>query len=604
MNSVSEPLVETFSNRIGSVQWQGSGGERVVTRFSDLSPNQQEAIGRMIQAFLRSRPFFTHLQNHRGIFNIVYREGEKRIIVAGKTFELRESDEPDPDQETPEDDLLTQVQGLSEGVTITVDSLSIVRNAISAIATAALANPHSIAALMVDGAGSLGGVASIVGGTIMTTKGIQKMMNAKEEEEFNLGMLQTVSGTGYLSFGLSSVMYRVSSIFESAAGISQGFLTFALNPALFLMNAGFALWGVYQIAIAGSFRSELNQAIEKGGARGGIDFLYENLFLSPQEQEAIDQIADQKERADETKKILERKKAHLERRIGETAVKEIASEIEEVKRRFDDESVLDGANFEKALSLIDKALQGNYQQLAKSALFVTLAILSIVSITALGPTGTFAFFVALGVLWLINDCTTMADFTTENLWKLHQRILSLIVVAIDGQDEEFMEYLVFLDPKLKDANPQAQALAYTQAFTDMDGEFYRLYQKIREKRDGELSAAYLEMLREIRQAAIAGELTTPEACADHLFSAAPLFFEHMSERLPKDEVHEQVRDALILFWPDKDKAPNGADLKLAALGMLEALFDQAARPEKEDSDTIQIDGRSKSFDRLSGSSPF
>lgn len=575
IKSVSETPVQPFLNRIGSIQLQGVNGERIVTPFRELSTAEQEKIGRLIQLFLRSRSFLTHLQNHRGIYNIVLRDGEKpRIIVAGKTFDLKESKEADSDKEKPADDLLTQVQNLSEGVAITVDSLSIFRNAISAIATAALANPHSFISLAVESAGTIGGVAATVGGPIMMSKGVQKIANAKEEEEFNLGLLQTVSGAGYLGFGLSSILYRVSSFFGSAAGITQAFATFALNPSLYFMNVGFALWGTYQIAIAGSFRSELNQAIEKGGTRGGIDFLYENLFPTKEEQAELDKIADPEKKAEEMKQILERKRAHLERRIGTVAASEIAPEIEEVKRRFDEKGDVDGAHLEKAHFLIDKALKGNYQELAKAALFVTLAVLSIASIAALGPTGTFAFLVALGILWLINDCTTSADFTSEQLWKLHQKILSLIVVAIEGKDEKFMEYLYFLDPELKSAAPEVQAEAYVDAFTDREGEFYRLYRKIlEEKKDAEAAQAYLQMLREIRQATLAGDLDTPEACLDHLYSATPLFFEWMNEHMSKDE----VRDALAWFWPKAEGFSNGIGLKLAALGMLDALFEGRSR---------------------------
>lgn len=580
-NHVEKSDVQSFLGRIGSIHLQSEKGVREVQPFHELPLEMQEQIGRLVQLLLRSRSLLNHLQNHQGKYNIVYKEDGRRrfLIIAGKTidldqaFELPEKNETVDDRK-PEDGVLKQIQSLSGPLAPFTDFLSFVRNALSSFATAALANPHSPVALAVDGLGIAGGVVGgIACGGIILSKGVEQIANSKEREETELGVLQSVSGVGYLGFGVSSLMFRISSMVESAAAFTQAVGTFGINPTLYVMNVGFLLLGLYQLAIGGAFRSDFNQVVEKGGTQAGIDFLYANLFLTPEE-----------EKSDNAQEILERKRAHFARRTDSEIVEKIAPKIEELKRKFDAGSV-DAKAMQEALGVLDAVSEANYKEIAQATLFILLASLSILSVVAVGPTGTFAFFAALAVLWFIFDCSRTANWTTDTLWKLHELLLGLIIVTRDGKDEEFMKYLYFLDPRLESADERTQAEVYLKALTDMDGICYKLFKRV-QKRESEISEQFLIMMQEIRRASINGELNSSEDCVDYLFSSMPQFYEFLAGRLPKENVDQVIGEMLMLAhegclarFPEISRLSKAEQLKYAALHLLDALYESTVNVE-------------------------
>ncbi len=520
--------MQPFLSRIGSLHVQTDNGEKLVCRYHDLPLDKQEQIGRIVQLLLRSRSLYTHLQNYRGSFNIVYKKEKERefFIIAGKTIDLGQSLEETREEKSQRKSLLSEFHSYSEKVGVGSDVLSFIRNMLAAFETAALENIHSKASIAIDGLRFLGGAAGVVGGSILISKGAQKMLNSKEDEEFNLGFLQALSGTGYLAFGISSIMLSVSSYFASAAGFAEAVSTFAISPSLLVMNVGFALIGLYQLTMAGSFRSDFNQAIEKGGVKGGIDFLHENLFLNQEEQEMVDAIADSTERAEKTKEILDRKRAHLGRRIGSEVVEEIAPKVAELKNR--------GHADAESASLLEKVSEANSREIVKAALLIIVALASIAGALALGPAGTFAFFAALAICWFIVDCAATSNLTADLVWKLHQMVMGFILLLNEGPDEEFMRFLEHSDPTLARADMQVKTSVYLEARAELGGGVYDLFQKIRGKTS--LSQGFFDLGCDSEFQA----KTEAEAMIRHIQKKHPRFW----ETIEKDFSRERFENAV------------------------------------------------------------
>lgn len=570
-------------SNIGSIHLQDLAGKRCILSFSELDEEGRKTIEELV---LRSSDLFDHLKKQSGSFNIVYREKVDRdvILIAGKEIK------PDGGREEETDEgFIKKAQASAEPVGVFADGLSLSRNTISSLFKNALENPHSKTSISVNGLGIIGGGAGFAGGAIAISKGVQKMANAKENEEFDLGVFQTIFGAGYLGSGISSILYRASSLIESASSFSQAVLTYGLNPALVLMNASLALMGLYKIAITGSFRSEFNQAIEKEGMQGGVEFLYRNLFLTEEEKQVIQNLPEE-ERVEETKKILDRKREHLERRIGTEALEEIAPKVEALKHSFD----MGRADSEHiAKGVLETVSKGNYKEISKAAMLLTLSVLGIVAVAAVGPTGTFVFFAALALLWLLFDCTKTNNFTTEQLWKIYQLLMSLTILATEGVDEHFMAWLSQLDSTFENANDEVKANTYVNARTELNGGIYDLYCKAKE------APEFLLAMAEIRKASFACDLNTREERFDALCSAMPNFYNLMANEFTDQEIELGLNQGYEELSFESKLLPKETQLKFAALRMLDKFYDY-----KIESDTLRFDGHPDGPSRLSRSSPF
>ena len=435
----NEEIATSLLSRIGAVDLRGES--RRIVRFSEISPELQTQFEHLFRDLLNSASICAFFQNRHGNFNVKLKKDGERIflLLNDKKVELEGNAAQElfqslmgakdarlvhSDQETIKD-LVWQKTGFQsheargwseatpEIVAVGADLLSIIRNGASAITPDAL----SISAM-----GAAGGALTGVSGALLTAKGLYEVSESKkigDQEGVYLGGFSTLTGITLLGIGVGMVVNKAA-VVQGAANLAE-ITGNALNIVSVVTNLFTLGYASYQLKNSASFRSDLNESIEKQGFRGGIEFLHEKLSLTEADLAELNLIIDPKERKDKMENKLKCKWAQLERRTDSATLQNLLPKIDGIKNAFD-EGRVDAETMENAKSILESVLHANYKSMVKSTLLILVSLIGIAavfaSIVMTGGASSILFAMISG-MWLVLDKSGGTDFIAEGLWRMH-----------------------------------------------------------------------------------------------------------------------------------------------------------------------------------------
>jgi len=405
VTSSIDDRVDRLLGRIDSIFLPAEAGQKKWVRFREMSPEDQERVRRLLSKLLNSK--FSEILNNLGEqFNLELPwDNDRRIVIDGKEIVL--------DEECAS--VWQQVRGASEKIGVSSDGLSATRNTLLAAAPAA----KGVSAI-VAGTRLASGTLGIVGGAILAESGVKEIRESEEIESTVRGGLKVISGVSNSGSGVGMLLYTIFDLLgkSTAANLANAIL---MSPLTAAVGAGLFLLGIGEAALAISFRWDLNDALEKSGTQGGIAFLYENLFLTKEDELQLNEIQDLEKRKEESEKLLQRKRNHFKRRVDGMDLAPILSQIEKYKKLFEATSV-EPETVKMAMELVDSVSRSNFKQVVKSLFLATVATATFFVGLGTGPAGTAAFSAVLASAWLLSDCTFFSEMSAELCWALNRKV--------------------------------------------------------------------------------------------------------------------------------------------------------------------------------------
>ncbi len=467
--SIPETLIKepVFIGRIDNFILE-NGSKRIVP-YAKTSPELKEKVARLLEGLLGFDSIRRYFQNSHGDLQIgLKKDGERIFLLLGdEKVDLEgneahdifqsliacddaspiESDQEMVDRVVKEklekmrDDLQngSNLAKIAELTAVVSDLLSICRNSSSVVTPAAI----SIMAM-----GITGGALSTLSGTIMLVNAaIDAHGSSKIGDTEGMAMAGLFGATGVSLAALSAgmVVNKAASL-QGAAGAAGAAGMYVVNPFSIAMNVFFLGYSSYQMHNATTFRSDLNESVELGGAKGGIDFLHDQLYLNETDEKELQLIKDPEQQNAERVRRLDCKWARFERRTDKETLQAILPKVGVIKKAFDEGSA-DVKTVEDAKDLLQTVLHANYKEIIKTTILILASLIGVAA-TFVGMTmsggAPLILFALLGALWLFVDKSGITDYIAEGCWSLHLKLL-------DGLDTSL---LPSIDQLL--ANPAVQ----------------------------------------------------------------------------------------------------------------------------------------------------
>lgn len=510
MVASSSGSAPSFLSRIGWITLQEEGQEhKKRVSYQRLSHELQGRINRILETMPNWSEVGAGLQNSHGELSIVLRRdgtGDHFVTIAGegvKVLGYEVSDlfrtlfddssaaiqEEDVDyfrqwveeaakQRESSPDAESWPSFASWMIALASDGLGVFRNTLSA---------HQGPAMSIAGLGVAGGAVSVMGGLIMTLKGLTRFNESRrigDTEGVTLASFYTAAGVNYIGVGVALAMIHGSTLHGPAAASVGSAAGQIIIPLVVAMNLALLSNGAYEIQVARSFRDSLKESVELHGPRGGIEFLKQELSLTKEELAKLEEITDLDQRKSALEILLKCKQARFERRTDPETFKKVLAKIEEFATAFSN-GTANAETIRDATSLLDTVMEANYKKMVKSAILILLALAGIASvIVALTMTGgapAIAFAVVSG-MWIVLDSFKGSDKIADLFWKIHLKLFDSKLLTTDVMKEiedllkllgsrakvlsdGWMERLYARDPSLRSASQEVKDSAFKNVYS-------------------------------------------------------------------------------------------------------------------------------------------
>jgi hypothetical protein len=463
---------------------------------------------------------------------------------------------------------------IAQPVAVLSDLMSIYRNSASVATPAAL---HILAMGVASGA-----LSSVTGAIMVVNAALDIHKSGKIGDREGMALASLFGATGASLTGLSvGMVVTKAAALQGATAIASAAGLYVYNPISIAMNVFLMGYASYQMHQLSSFRTDLQESVEAGGVKGGINFLHEQLNLTEVEEASLKLIEDPAKKQSERMRLLECRWARFERRTDKATLQSLLPKISEIKKTFDagkpDVETLAGAK-----SILETVLHVNHREMVKTSLLILVAVIGLVA-TIVGMTvtgGTPALlFALLGVMWLVLDKAGVTDYIAEGLLFLHLRLLEQLdssllstMTSFEEMDEIFdvknpdfhalitrsVKKLYQRDSGFKSASMERKSQVFISAYGSTWSSCSKFYDQLQEFPEQE---KWLDLIDEIRFVPVSDLAKVLAKCGiDNKSPEAAL-------KLSREEW--LAENPLLRFLPE------GEQLKNAAIYYLHSIYSQS-----------------------------